>query len=116
MQTFLVTSLGASILLGGCMPAQDYAGINYGQARFSSEGKIEQITMVGGKEGSHVEFELDYGDVRVRYKADDLRAFEGQALRAQVEAVVAEQIGESWRETVPGIVDALISAVKPGGV
>ena len=44
------------------------------------------------------------------FNTDDARAFEGQALRARVEEVVSQQLGES----APDVVDAIIKGLTGG--
>jgi len=92
---------------------QQYAGLN--SVHFSwckaEEGSTYlpcKVRIIDGKEQGSIDFKFQMPDGTIlNFTADNVKAFEGQALRAEVEKAVAEQIGE----VSPGLVDAILSAV-----
>lgn len=72
---------------------------------------VTGFRVIDGKERGAVSFEVEFSDGTVlNYASTDEKAFEGQALRADIEKVIAEQIGEVG----PGVVDAILKAATGG--
>ena len=101
-----------ALLLSACAGAfpgnpQGYAGINHAVITFE-EGNPRKILIYGGKEQDRVEigFRQPNG-VEASYSAGGVRAVDGQRVRAEVEAVVAEEAAS----IAPDIVDRLVGAV-----
>ncbi len=109
MCLLLLTSCGA-------LPwnAQNHAGISEWDFRacVTDNGAPYpcRISVINGKEGEDVTAFVKMPDgTEFSYTATKVRAFRGQEIRAEVEKVVAEKIGD----TAPGLVDAIIDAIGP---
>ena len=61
---------------------------------------MKRIKIINGKERQGVESTFDGKTCTFTYIADEERAFEGQAIRAEAEKIMAQQYGENWRSTV----------------
>lgn len=99
------------LMLAGC-GAQNYAGISEWDFKACTTDNGQpypcRIHVVNGKEGENVKAFVEMSDgTKFSYEATKVTAFEGQALRADVEKVIAEQIGDVG----PGVVDAIIGAI-----
>ncbi len=91
-----------ALLLGGC--AQQYAGINKGQLTYDPETKSVNVEIVGGKEQDSISLSGKTPDgLEFAYSATGACAFEGQAIRGEVDKAITETVGE----VAPGIVDTL---------
>lgn len=114
----LITTTGMVISLIACAGAvpwnkQNYAGIN--EVSFSwckaDEGKIYvpcNVKITNGKENGNIKFAFEMSDGTIlNFSAEDVKAFGGQNIRANVEKAVAEQLGD----VAPGVVDAIITAI-----
>ena len=67
-----------------------------------------EIRVTDGKEAGEIDLKFQMQDGTVlNFNGTEIRAFEGQALRAEVERVIAEQVGD----VAPGVVDAIIGAI-----
>ena len=117
----LTMLLATSVLLSACAGAvpwnnQNNAGIveiEIGYKKVSdaegNEGyQIDKANIVDGKENGAVQVKFTLPDGTIfNYAADDVKAFDGQALRADVEKALSEQLGT----VAPGVVDSVISAI-----
>lgn len=116
--TKILVCILTTIVLSGCAGAvpwnkQNYAGIN--EVSFSwckaNDGKTYMpcnVKITNGKENGGIKFSFEMPDGTIlNFSADDVRAFEGQSIRANVEKAIAEQLGD----VAPGVVDAIIKAV-----
>jgi len=111
-----------SSLLGACAGGlpwgpQQEAGIETLRIEYGKQdnGKlvIDKVFYRSGKETQKAAlvFELPDG-TKLNFDTEDARAFEGQALRARVEEVVLEQVGN----VAPGVVDAIVGALTNGTI
>ncbi len=116
MKLFLtlgLLSLSACGSLG--MNKQQYAGITHWQVSGNQtvEGtwQVTDVSYTNGKEEdeSEIAISLNGGETILNFSGAGIKAFDGQALRAEVDKVVMETIGE----TVPGLTEAIIEAIKP---
>jgi len=113
-----ILTIALSLILSGCVGAvpwnkQQYAGINYVQFEWceTSDSYMPcKVTIIDGKEQGAIDFSFQIDDTILNFAADDVKAFTGQELRARVEQVVAEQLGDVG----PGVVDAIIAAITGG--
>ena len=103
----------AALLLSGCgslSSANQYSGINYAKAEFSESGRLREIVFAGGKQSGNVKLEVDLGNgAKATFSAEDVKAFDGQAIRAAVEAAQAEAASE----VVPQLTDTIIARLLP---
>lgn len=116
--------LAAALMLPACAGGwiggpQQHAGIETLRVKYelatladgSESPYIKDVYYRSGKETNMAQlvFELPDG-TKLNFDTDLAKAFEGQALRAEVERVVAEQVGD----VAPGVVDAIIKALTGG--
>ena len=106
--------IAATVVLARCtswLDPQQGSGQSHAVVKFSDTGKPTLLEITDGKERGSVALSGKIGEkLKFSYAASDVRAFDGQALRARLEEVVAREVGESWREIAPGVVDALTRA------
>lgn len=113
----VLVAAGLAVLLAGCAGAmpwnkQQYAGLTVAKLEKCSQTSCSFV-VYDGKESGAIDFKVKFADGTVmNFAADDVKAFEGQAIRGDVEKMVAEQFGD----VAPGLVDAIINAVIAGGV
>lgn len=94
---------------------QQYAGITHWQVtgNQTAEGtwQVTDVRYTNGKEedSSEIAISLNGGDTILNFSGAGIKAFDGQALRAEVDRVVMEQIGQA----APGLSKAIIDALKP---
>ncbi len=105
----------AMIVLSGCAGAvpwnkQNYAGIEEWSVDYN-DGAIERVHYINGKEasGSQIKIHLSDGTI-LNFYGNDIKAFEGQGMRAAVEKALAEQLGE----VAPGVIESVLKAIKGG--
>ena len=100
-----------AVALAGCgllSSANQFAGLNHAEAEFTEDGQIERIVFYGGKESGSVNLTVDLGNgATATFSGTDVTAFEGQAVRAEVEKAQAEVLGE----VVPALTKAIVDAV-----
>lgn len=90
--------------------ANQYAGINHVRVDYSETGEPESVVVYAGKEAEELDITLDHpSGLKATYKARDLKAFDGQAARAEVEKAQLEVLGK----VVPDLTDAIINAIIP---
>lgn len=113
LRIMMVSCLGLALM--GCAGAvpwnkQNFAGIEEWSVDYS-EGKIDQVHYVNGKElgGSEIKIQLADGTV-LNFSGNDITAFGGQEQRAAVEKAIVEQLGDVG----PGVVDAVLKALRGG--
>jgi hypothetical protein len=108
----LAALAAAALVLVGC--AQQYAGINHAKVDFTEQGQFSEVTVFGGKEGENVSisFKMPNG-TEVKFKAENLAAFEGQQARAKVHQAITETVGEVAPEVVDRAVDSVMKAINP---
>ena len=95
-RSFLNASLAvlapAILALAVSACAQDYAGITRAEVTFE-DGALAAVSFIGGKESQRMRWMLrGPNDLSAYYEAHDLRAFDGQALRAEVHGILADMI------------------------
>lgn len=109
---FSITACGA---LG--MNKQQYAGLEVwkvtGNQTREGTWQVTDVEYTNGKElnTSNIAISLNNGETILNFDGSGIKAFDGQELRAAVDKVVAEQVGNN----VPGLTDAIIK-VLTGGV
>ena len=106
-----------SLISAGCAGVnpfdnpQGYSGINEVEANFQvpeGERGPTWIRVVGGKEETDVAFSFVLPDgTEFSYSATGVKAFEGAALRAAVEKAISSDV----KESIPGIVDGVVSSI-----
>lgn len=103
----------ALLLLGGCS-TQQYAGLT--SLEVTMKPKCDGPTLaecaatikyIDGKEKANVSTDVDLTKGRFTYTASDVKAFDGQALRAAVDKALIETAGQ----TIPQVADAIVRAV-----
>jgi len=118
MKFFLMAVLAFSLTAcAGAVPwnAQNYAGITEWKLKYKKNNdgnfQLASVTYVNGKEfgADTIKIALPDGSI-LNFSAEDVKAFQGQEVRARVEQAVAEQFGE----VAPGVVDAILKAIIPG--
>jgi hypothetical protein len=114
----MALSIGLSLLaVAGCgaIPGnpQGYAGITKATVDFE-DGKLVRAIIWDGKEKQDVALDVDLNAGTAHYSASGSQAFQGQALRAQVESAVAEKLADAAPEVVASVVDAVMEAVSGG--
>lgn len=111
----VIAAAALSAMLMGCAGAvpwnkQQFAGLTWAALSNCTDASCEFL-VVDGKESGAIDFKVKFASGTImNFAADDVRAFDGQALRAEVEKIVAEQAGDA----APGIVDAILDAVTGG--
>jgi len=114
----LIIIAGMLISITACAGAlpwnkQNYAGINSVHFKWCEAGENYQpcdVEIINGKEYGAIEFKFEMPDGSIlNFAADDVRAFAGQALRAEVEKLIAEQVGDVSK----GVLDSIMSLIKP---
>lgn len=103
-----------SLLALGACSTQQYAGITTVEITMkpmcdgpSLAQCAQKISYIDGKEKANVDFKGDFGKGTFAYQATDVKAFDGQALRAAVDTVLIQTAGQ----TAPQIADAIVRAV-----
>lgn len=100
--------LSSFLILVGCS-ANQYAGINHAKADFNDNGQLQEIVFYGGKESGEVTLKVPLpGGAVAEFTGKDVRAFEGQAVRAEVEKAIAEAGAQIAPDVVNAIVDAIV--------
>ena len=103
------------LLLAGCGNTpwenpQQFSGLNHLHIEYYDTGSPRSVEVWGGKEQEAVSVEVTKADgTSAKYSASGVKAFEGQSFRAEVEKLVAEELGE----VVPSLVDGFITLVNP---
>lgn len=92
-RSFLNASLAvlapAILALAVSACAQDFAGITRAEVTFE-DGALAAVSFIGGKESQRMRWMLrGPKGLSAYYEAHDLRAFDGQALRAEVHGILA---------------------------
>jgi len=104
------------LLVSGCAGAvpwnkQNYAGLEEWSVEYAvpdDRQGIERVHYINGKEAAASEIKIALSDGTIlNFAGDGIMAFQGQALRADVERAVSEQLGEVG----PGVIDAIINAI-----
>lgn len=104
-----VTLIFVALILGACS-ANQYSGINYSEADFVNDGQIKNIKFYGGKESGKVKLTVKLPNgAEATFEGEDVKAFDGQAVRAEVEKAQIEIVGK----IVPDLTDAILQAIVP---
>jgi hypothetical protein len=75
-----------------------------------------QFRLIGGKEQQSISIRMvhpETGNTVMEYSASDVRAFDGQAIRAEVEKALAEADVQVSEAVIGGIVDSIRRVVAP---
>lgn len=105
-----------AIILSGC-GVTNYAGLARFDIDWCEAGErfqICRVRVIEGKEKASIKVTVTFPDgSTLIYEATDVKSFEGQALRADVQRALVEQLGE----VAPGVVDAIVKAIlgRPPG-
>lgn len=106
-----LAALGVAVFVtaacAGGAKHQGRAGITDVKATFYEEGHLEKITFIDGKEKANVSISVNLTDGTLTYSASNVLAFEGQQIRGDVEAAIAEQ----WPELADSASDILTSLI-----
>lgn len=104
----------AMLFLTGCgalgMNKQQYAGLERwevsGNQTVEGNWQITDVVYTNGKElnTSDIAISLNGGETILNFTGSGIKAFEGQSLRAEVDKVISEEIGEN----IPGLTDAIM--------
>lgn len=112
----VLIATAALFALTGCAGAvpwnpQGYSGIDEVEITFSVPDSVhgpETLRITGGKEASNIAFSFVLPDgTEMSFSAADVRAFEGQKLRAAVEEAVSDDV----KVSSPGIIDSILKAI-----
>lgn len=99
------------LLTVGCaeLYPQQYAGVNHTEIVFSQTGDVVSINSRDGKElgGAVVVVEQSNG-AKLTFNFNDVKAFQGQEIRAEVEKVLAENGINASPELVTAVVRAVL--------
>ena len=108
--TLALAAAGALASCAGAVPGnlQGCSGITHVDARWGAEGRLERVEVCQGKAGESFDVEADLSAGTVAWRGKGVLAFDGQAVRAEVEKAVS---GDA-REAMPTIVDAVMEALK----
>jgi len=114
----MVCLVGMSMLLlsacAGAVPwnKQNYAGVEEWSVEYviaDGESGLKRVHYINAKEASASEIKIALSDGTVlNFAGDGITAFQGQAIRADVENTVAEQMGDVSPEIVNSIIDAIV--------
>jgi len=105
------------MILSGCAGAvpwnkQNYAGLEEWSVEYvvaKGDSGIERVHYINGKEAAASEIKIALSDGTIlNFAGDGISAFQGQALRADVEKAVVEQLGNVSPEIINAIIDAII--------
>lgn len=112
----VVLALGLVLLsLSGCAGAlpwndQNAAGMEKWSVTYK-DGAINKVQYINGKEAGASDIVIQLADGTVlNFTGSDIKAFQGQELRASVEKAIAEQLGS----VSPGVIDAILKAISGG--
>lgn len=119
---FSICIFAAVLVLSGCAGAlpwnkQNYAGINEVHFKWCENDQTGDymacdVLIIDAKENGAIQFKFTMPDGTVlEFAADDVKAFPGQALRADVEKAIAKQFGD----IAPEVMDALLKAILGSG-
>ena len=106
----------AAIILSGCAGAvpwnkQNYAGVEEWSVEYviaDGESGLKRVHYINAKEAAASEIKIALNDGTIlNFAGDGITAFQGQAIRADVEKAVAEQLGDVSPEIVNSIIDAI---------
>jgi len=108
----------------GYNPGQ-YSGINQVWIDTNNDG-TPNLVGTGGKEQSRIRIKgsiptADGGSIPFEYEAEDVKAFDGQQFRADLEAIIAKANADGIVQMTPeitGVIDAIVQAavkVATGG-
>lgn len=106
----------AAFVLSACAGAvpwndQNAAGVTKAEVTWSPEGKLQKARIIDGKEKEDVKLSVKLpSGAEVKYSASGVMAFDGQEVRAKVEAAVSDDV----RAVAPDIVDTIVTAIVPG--
>ena len=117
-----VIALGLCLSLGACgalgMNKQQYAGITSWEVsgNKTTEGtwQVTNVRYINGKEAdtSNIAISLNNGETILNFDGAGIKAFDGQALRSEVDKVISEQLGQN----IPGLADAIVKVITGGAL
>lgn len=109
-----IAALVLILFLSGCgalgMNKQQYAGLERwevsGNQTVEGNWQITDVIYTNGKElnTSDIAISLNGGETILNFTGSGIKAFEGQSLRAEVDKVISEKIGDN----IPGLTDAIM--------
>lgn len=115
---FAAVALVAAFFVTACagnlpgVSQQGKAGVTDWEVSFNEEtGQVEHARIIDGKEKADVAFKVDLKAGTATYSAKEVKAFDGQAFRAELEKVLAQEYGGA----APGVIDSIIKLIKGGG-
>lgn len=116
--TLLAILITAVLALGACAGAlpgnpQGYSGQTYATVeipcKVGEELRLCKGEIRDGKEKAATTLKVELNEVgSMSYSAKEVRAFDGQAIRGEVEKAVAQHAAD----VTPGFVEAIVSIVK----
>ena len=115
---YSILMIGLVFAVSGCAGAlpwnkQNYAGINEVHFKWCENDKTGEfmacdVMIIDAKENGTIDFKFSMPDGTIlNFAADDVKAFEGQAIRAGVEQAIVEQFGN----VAPEIIDKIMSRI-----
>ncbi len=114
---FIAIAAMAIIAISGCAGAvpwnkQNYAGIEEWSVEYvvaKGESGIERVHYINAKEAASSEIKIALADGTIlNFAGDGITAFQGQAIRADVEKAVAAELGDISPEIINSIIDAIV--------
>lgn len=103
-----------ALFLPGCTTqSTNYAGISDYQFEITADG-IRTARIINGKEYETVKatYEKSNDYITLTFESQDTRAFEGQAISAEVQTAIANTISNTLEILLPEIIATTIKASK----
>jgi len=91
---------------------QQYSGLSVWRIDYDKDGKIKDVSVIDGKAKQNVRLNITKHQdqsITFSYSATGIQAFEGQAIRADVESGIVD----ATKEVSGEILKTIIEAVKP---
>ncbi len=109
----MIALLAVGIVCAGCgtPDSVNTAGTSQWDVTFR-DGKPDRVRIRDGKEKADVRFKVDLATGKAEYSATDVKAFDGQALAAELAKVQANEQGQTLREIAPQAIPAIVDLVR----
>ncbi len=113
-KTSALLAVLVAFAMSGCTTPEsvDQAGLSDWRVEFTEDGRPKSIRIKDGKEKADVTFKVDLQTGKAEYSATDVKAFDGQALAAELAKVQANEQGQTLREIAPQAIPAIVDLVR----
>lgn len=108
-----IIAIASFLLLGAC--AQNY-GVTHVTASFTPDGKVQSFDWGSGTEKSHVVVKANMATGEIEYRADDVAAFDGQKVAAEIYKGLADAGVNVTESVVRGVVTGVLGTAAIQGV